>query len=105
MKHMDVFVLPSRDECLPLSILEAMVLEIPVVSTAVSGIPEVINHTNGILVQPNAQSLANGILRAIEEKEAGDFSKIEKASADVSDFDITKQIKKIEQCISTLNDS
>jgi glycosyltransferase involved in cell wall biosynthesis len=102
MKHMDVFVLPSRDECLPLSILEAMVLKIPVVSTAVSGIPEAINHTNGLLVQPDAYSLADGILRAIEENKTGNFSKIEKASIDVFDFDVVKQIKKVEDCISRL---
>lgn len=49
----DVFILPSFNEGLPISILEAMSYGHPIISTPVGGIPEVVeNGCNGILVTP-----------------------------------------------------
>lgn len=48
----DVFVLPSRYEGLPFTILEAMCAGLPVVSTRVSGIPEAVGDDAGLLVPP-----------------------------------------------------
>ena len=47
----DVFILPSFNEGLPISILEAMSYGMPIISTPVGGIPEVVRE-NGILVTP-----------------------------------------------------
>lgn len=46
----DVFILPSKNEGLPISILEAMSYAMPIISTPVGGIPEVVSEKNGILV-------------------------------------------------------
>lgn len=49
----NVFVLPSYNEGLPMALLEAMSWELPVITTPVGGIPElVINHHNGLLIKP-----------------------------------------------------
>lgn len=48
----DVYILPSHNEGLPISILEAMSYKMPIISTPVGGIPEVVDETNGILVRP-----------------------------------------------------
>lgn len=49
----DVFVLPSLWEGLPLSLVLAMGAGLPVVATAVAGIPEVVEHDRtGLLVPP-----------------------------------------------------
>lgn len=49
----DIFVLSSITEGLPLIVLEAMSANLPIVSTIVGGIPEIIRDgENGLLVQP-----------------------------------------------------
>lgn len=48
----DVYLLPSFNEGLPISILEAMSYKMPIISTPVGGIPEVVDSANGILVTP-----------------------------------------------------
>lgn len=48
----DVFMLPSHNEGLPISILEAMSYGMPIISTPVGGIPEIVNEQNGILITP-----------------------------------------------------
>ncbi|MFN8436183.1 MAG: glycosyltransferase family 4 protein [Cytophagales bacterium] len=49
----DIYVLPSYNEGLPLSILEAMSFGMPVISTNVGGIPEVVKtNRNGVLIHP-----------------------------------------------------
>ncbi len=59
-----VFVLPSYLEGLPISILEAMALGIPTVSTNINGIPEAIKHLEtGYLIEPgSSDALMNAVL-------------------------------------------
>ncbi len=96
----DVFVLPSRDECLGIATLEAMALRIPVVVTAVGGVPEVVKDTNGILVEGgSAGALAGGIAAAIGNIRAGDTRRVEQAYMDVKHLDAKAQAASIMECL------
>lgn len=59
----DIFVLPSRGENLPITILEAMSVGLPVVATRVGGIPELVDDgVTGRLVEPDdVQGLAEAL--------------------------------------------
>lgn len=68
LKAFDVFVLPSLKEGLPYTILEAMAAQLPVITTTVGGIPEIVdNNINGFLIKPkNSQLLAERIFYSME---------------------------------------
>ncbi len=62
---MDVYLMSSLFEGLPLALLEAMAMRCAVVATAVGGIPEVIREgENGFLVQPQQPEV---LARKVEE--------------------------------------
>lgn len=72
LEKSDVFCLPSFAEGLPISIMEAMAVGVPVVASAISGIPElVVNKETGLTVPPgNAEELANAIAGLLNDDKA-----------------------------------
>lgn len=64
---LDLLVLSSRHEGLPVVVMEALAAGVPVVSTAVGGLPDLVGHgRNGLLTPPgDAGALADGIRRAM----------------------------------------
>jgi glycosyltransferase involved in cell wall biosynthesis len=60
----DIFVLPALYENFPFAILEAQATGLPVISTKVGGIPELVtNNKNGLLVEPaNSEQLTEEIM-------------------------------------------
>ena len=64
----DLFCLPSRSDNQPVAIVEAMLAELPVVSTTVGGIPEMVEDARcGALVAPDSpEQLAAAIVACAE---------------------------------------
>ena len=71
MRVADVFALPSYVEGLPVSVIEAMGLGIPTVSTAINAIPEAIIHLQtGLLIEAgNSVALKNAIQKLKDDDE------------------------------------
>ena len=69
----DCYVLPSYFEGLPVSILEAMAWEMPVIATEVGGIPSVVTDgVNGILFKPgDIAALADAMAAIVTRKDLG----------------------------------
>ncbi len=75
-----IFILPCRltadgdRDGIPNAMLEAMASRLPIISTSVSGIPEVIvDGTNGLLVEPeNAPALTNAVVRLLGDGQLGE---------------------------------
>ncbi|RJR42404.1 MAG: glycosyltransferase family 1 protein [Deltaproteobacteria bacterium] len=65
---MDIFVLPSHSEGVSLAVLEAMAAGLPVIVSAVGGLPEIVKHEeNGLLIPPkDAEALAGSLARLLE---------------------------------------
>lgn len=66
----DIFVLTSRYEGLPMTLLEAMAAEIPVVSTEIPGVADVITQEEtGLLVAPeNPAAIADAVVRLLTDE-------------------------------------
>lgn len=66
----DIYILPSHNEGLPMSILEAMSWQLPIISTTVGGIPELVCEEEGILVTAgDIDHLSNAIVRLVTSDE------------------------------------
>ena len=61
--YADVFLLPSNYEGLPMVIIEALSKGVPVVASAVGGISELLDGTNGFAVENDANTMAEAILK------------------------------------------
>ena len=89
---LDVFVMPSLWEGLPIALLEAMAASRPVLCTRVGGIPDVVQHgDNGLLVEArDVDALRAGIERLLREPKLA-ARLAERARATVIErFDITR---------------
>lgn len=75
LKSFDIFVLASKKEGLGTSIIDALSVGLPIISTNTGGIPELIsNNINGILVEPqNPDQLAEAILELYGDAEKRKF--------------------------------
>lgn len=73
LQALDIYVMPSLSEGLPLSLLEAMASGTPVVASSVGGIPELLtDRLDGLLVaSASAEAVAGAISALIEQPDLG----------------------------------
>jgi glycosyltransferase involved in cell wall biosynthesis len=62
----DIFVFPSEDDAFPVALIEAMASGLPVVTTPVGGIVDIVTHEhNGLIVEPGNAAQLQAALRRL----------------------------------------
>ncbi len=73
LEQADIYIQPSKPyfgEAMPRTILEAMAMKLPIISTNIAAIPGILNETNSILINPNnVDELATAITTLVKDDE------------------------------------
>lgn len=100
MAKASVFVLPcvrarnSDMDGVPNVLMEAMALEVPVISTRISGIPELIeNGVNGLVVRPrSSRALAKAILKVKDNRDLAEHIRRKSREKVLKKFNVKKNV-------------
>jgi glycosyltransferase involved in cell wall biosynthesis len=97
-QSLDLYVLSSLSEGIPVAMLEAMSHGVPVIATRVGGIPEVIkDRVNGILVPPqNPMYLVESILESLNNPNEAAKRALEAKKTIINKYSIEKWVEKIQ---------
>jgi glycosyltransferase involved in cell wall biosynthesis len=111
IKHMlsksDAMLLPSFAEGLPVAIMEAMATGVPVISTSIAGIPELLKHNEtGFLVCPGSSEALETALNAFVDMNNETLNQIKIAAfeAVTKDHNVTTEAAKLAKCVAELNE-
>jgi len=100
----DVYLLPSYNEGLPISIIEAMAFSLPIISTNVGGIPTIVkNNVDGYLIKPgNVNELSKKMSDLISNPNKR--IKFGRLSYEIvsKEFNIQKIMKRLEEVYNSL---
>ncbi len=99
MRESDVLVLPSFAEGVPVSLMEAMALGVPVISTYVGGIVELVEPgVGGQLVFPsNREALRTAIARILDDPQFRTGTSLRARERVASEFDLDVQLDRLAQ--------
>ena len=103
MAATDVFVLSSKWEGLPVAIMEALALGLPIIATAVGGIAETFtNERDSLLVaSSDSEALSDAILRLCMDDNLRDRLAIASAGR-AHEFDVVRAQRRIEEIYETV---
>jgi glycosyltransferase involved in cell wall biosynthesis len=98
LRQLDIFVLPSRIEGCPISVLEAMAIGLPVVATNIGGNPELVRDGETGLLIPynNPDRLAQAVLDLLQDKEKANTMGLKGQEVAFAEFHPSKFVKRLE---------
>jgi glycosyltransferase involved in cell wall biosynthesis len=104
LNAMDVFVLSSDWEGNPLSVMEAMASGLPVISTAVGGVPDLLTSgKEGLLVkEKDVEGLAKAMTRLLGNAETRHAMGLASKQRAIQNFDVSRMIRDYEQLYKDL---
>ena len=99
----DLFVFPTRGDCLPLAVMEALTSGLPVITTTVGALPEAVTHAEtGWIVPPDDSSALTDALKTL----AGDAPlrarlSAQAAAVGLERFDAAKNYERLIQTVQS----
>ncbi len=104
LKESAIFLLPSHMEAMPMSILEAMGYALPIVSTEVGGIPQVVaKDINGRLYAPkDVKSMAAGIIGYLSDEASWKDASLKSLEIANKKYSFNAHIEKLEKLYNEL---
>ena len=70
LSRADVFLLPSKWEGIPMTVIEAMGTGLPVIASRVGGLPDMIEDgKEGLLIRPTPQALAEALSKLLASED------------------------------------
>lgn len=98
----DLFVLFSNYEGLPMTIIEAMGKKKAIVASAVGGINELVDDTNGYLIDNTVDSAVNAIKKILENDKLRSSMETVSYQKFINNFTLEKMWKKYKEIYSSL---
>ncbi len=100
MKSCDLFVCSSRAEGLSTAVSEAIILELPVITTMCSGMTEILGENNeyGLIVDNDEEHLYEGILQLLNDRSLLNYYR-EKSKERKAFFSIEQTVKEVENLL------
>lgn len=104
LREADLFFLPSYNEGMPMSILDAMGYGLPVVSTTVGGITKIVhNGENGYICEPgNIDQLSFQIVKLLNDDSAMRYASKKSVEVILSGYSFEGHCSKLEQLYNSL---
>ncbi|MCA9211487.1 MAG: glycosyltransferase family 4 protein [Planctomycetales bacterium] len=98
----DIFSIPSFAEGIPVVLMEAMAMEIPCVTTRITGIPELIRDgEDGLLVAPSSiEELADAITRLMDDQDLRKRLGENGRKRVTQDYDLAKNVDRLARVFS-----
>ncbi len=102
----DVFLMTSLTEGLPNTVLEAMALKIPVVSTIVAGVPELVEHGKTGLLSPirDVEGLSKQVIDLLTDSELRSQFAQQARERIETDFSFSGRVRRMEGYYEFFND-
>lgn len=96
-RQADLFVFPTRGDCLPLAVMEALAAGLPIVTTAVGALPEAVTHEEtGLVVPPDdPEALANAMTRLIIDPALRDRMSLRAREVALERFDAATNYRRL----------
>ena len=100
----DVFVLSSRTEGTPIVLFEAMAAGVPIVTTAVGGVPDVVSAGEAILVPSDDPAALAGGIRSVYSDPAAAAERARRAHARLAEFTVPQWVARYDAVYRKLVD-
>jgi glycosyltransferase involved in cell wall biosynthesis len=100
----DLFVLSSRTEGTPIVLFEAMAAKIPIVTTSVGGVPDVLSNREALMVPPDDPRALAAAIRAAHTDIEESANRVRAASSRLSHFDTTAWVDQYDAVYAAVTD-